>query len=171
MKGNASSLTFACFMQEYLSARKISKRYDLAREIASASMQFDRRVVTTSKPSIRAARADRESEENCSCRALPLTGVKGDLADHNPSRSEAESQLDELADPMVQLDRDVSRMLEDPVLHIGVHDRITSVISAADAEHNTYLGKYLKYEGEKKHDVLFVRKVGAKALFRAIELD
>lgn len=81
--------------------------------------------------------------------------MKGDLADHNPSSGEAESQLDELADPLVQLDRDISRVLEDPVLHVRVHDGIARVVSAADAEHDGDLGKYLRHgKKETKCNVL-----------------
>lgn len=44
---------------------------------------------------------------------------------------------------MMQLDRYVSRMLEDSVFHIGICDRIARVISTTDTEHNTGLGKDL----------------------------
>lgn len=94
--------------------------------------------------SIRTAKADRGSGENCRSRALQLTGVKGDFADHNPSRGEAESQFDELADPVMQLDGDISRLLEDFVLYVAVHDGITRVVPAADAEHDADLGEYLE---------------------------
>lgn len=53
---------------------------------------------------------------------------------------------------MMQLDRDISRVLEDPVLHVRVHDRITRVILAADAEHDGDLGKYLRHR-EKKNEI------------------
>lgn len=75
-----------------------------------------------------------------------LTGVKGDFADHNPPRGEAEFQLDVLADPVVQLDRDVSRVLEDSVLHVIVHYRIAREVFATDAKRDADLRKYLKHK-------------------------
>lgn len=76
-----------------------------------------------------------------------LTRVEGNLADHDPSGGEAEAQLHELADTVVQLYRDVPRVLEDSVLRSVVDYRIAGVILAADAEQYVQLGEDLR--GEK----------------------
>lgn len=81
---------------------------------------------------------------------MVITRVEGDLADHDPSRGEAEPQLNELADSMVKLDRYVPRVLEDPVLHVRVHDRIARVIFPTDAEHYASLGEHLRTVIRKK---------------------
>lgn len=81
---------------------------------------------------------------------MVITRVEGDLADHDPPRGEAEPQLNELADSMVKLDRYVPRVLEDPVLHVRVHDRIARVIFATDAEHYASLGEHLRIVTKKK---------------------
>lgn len=47
---------------------------------------------------------------------------------------------------MVQLDRNIPREFEDSVLHVGIYNRITRVISAADAEHDANFGKYLNHK-------------------------
>lgn len=83
------------------------------------------------------ARVNRASEG--ATRPTPLTRVEGDLADHDPARGEGELELDELADSVVQLDRDVARVLEDPVLHVGVDDRLAQEVLAADAERDVDL--------------------------------
>lgn len=75
-----------------------------------------------------------------------LTGVEGNLADHDPSGGEAEAQLHELADAVVQLYRDVARVLEDFVLRSVVDDRVAGVVLAADAEQNVHLRKDLRTE-------------------------
>lgn len=116
-------------------------------------MRFDKRVVTTSNFLFELQRQIVEVEKIAEAMRQQLTGVKGDFADHNPSRSEAESQFDELADPVVQLDCDISRLLEDFVLHVGIHDGITRVVPAADAEHDADLGEYLKRNKKKKTKV------------------
>lgn len=77
---------------------------------------------------------------------MVITRVESDLADHDPPWREAELQFNELANPMMQLDRDIPRMLEDPVFHVRVHDRVTCVISSADAEHYTGLGEHLTWQ-------------------------
>lgn len=71
-------------------------------------------------------------------REVVLTRVKGDLADHNPARGEAKLQLDELSDAMVQLNRDISRGLEDPILNCLIYDGITIVVFTAHAEQYAY---------------------------------
>lgn len=78
-----------------------------------------------------------------------LTGVEGYLADHDPTRGEAESQLDKFANTMVQLDGDVPRVFEDPVLHVGIHDWIASVVATTDAEHYACLGEHLFTEKKR----------------------
>lgn len=55
---------------------------------------------------------------------------------------------------MVQLDWDVSRLLKDFVLHVGIHDRITRVVPAADAEHDADFGEYLKYNKKKRYNAI-----------------
>lgn len=84
---------------------------------------------------------------------MVITRVEGDLADHDPPRGEAEPQLNELADSMVKLDRYVPRVLEDPVLHVRVHDRIARVIFATDAEHYASLGEHLRIVTKKKKKI------------------
>jgi hypothetical protein len=73
-----------------------------------------------------------------------LTGLEGNLANHNPSSGEAEAQLHELADAVVQLYRDVARYLEDFVFGSVVDDRITGVVLAPDAEQYVHLGEDLQ---------------------------
>jgi hypothetical protein len=55
-----------------------------------------------------------------------------------------EPQLNELADSMMKLDRDVPRSLEDLVLHVRVRDGLSRVISSTDAEEYVNLRKYLQ---------------------------
>lgn len=88
---------------------------------------------------------------------MVITRVEGDLADHDPPRGEAEPQLNELADSMVKLDRYVPRVLEDPVLHVRVHDRIARVIFPTDAEHYASLGEHLRtvIRKKKKKSIFF----------------
>lgn len=73
-----------------------------------------------------------------------LTRLERDLAGHDPARGEGELNLDEAADAVVQLDADVARVLEDPVLHVGVGDRVAEEVLAADAEPDLRLGEHLK---------------------------
>lgn len=73
-----------------------------------------------------------------------LTRLEGDLAGHDPARGEGELNLDEAADAVVQLDADVARVLEDPVFHVGVGDRVAEEVLAADAEPDLRLGEHLK---------------------------
>jgi len=60
-----------------------------------------------------------------------------------------ESQLNELADSMMKLDRDVARSLEDLVLHVRVRDGLSRVISSTDAEEYVDLRKYLQIHRSK----------------------
>jgi len=90
------------------------------------------------------ARARRASREIGS-----LTGIEGHFADHDPSVREMEPQLNELADSMMKLDRDVARSLEDLVLHVRVRDGLSRVISSTDAEEYVDLRKYLQIHRSK----------------------
>lgn len=56
-------------------------------------------------------------------------------------------QLHVFANTVVELDGDVSRRLEDLVLHVGVGDRLPCVIFATNAEQYVDLGKYLEQRG------------------------
>lgn len=49
----------------------------------------------------------------------------------------------------MQLDRNIPRVFEDSVLHIGVYDRIARVIPAADAEHDANFRKYLNHKNKR----------------------
>jgi len=60
-----------------------------------------------------------------------------------------EPQLNELADSMMKLDRDVARGLEDLVLHVRVRDGLSRVISSTDAEEYVDLRKYLQIHRSK----------------------
>lgn len=59
-----------------------------------------------------------------------------------------EPQLDEAADAVVQLDGDVARALEDPVLHGGVGDGLPIEVSATHAEKYLRLGEHLRRDRE-----------------------
>lgn len=98
---------------------------------------------------------------------MVITRVEGDLADHDPPRGEAEPQLNELADSMVKLDRYVPRVLEDPVLHVRVHDRIARVIFPTDAEHYASLGEHLRtvIRKKKKNVHIFLFSLSSLLLF------
>lgn len=77
---------------------------------------------------------------------MRLTRVEGHLADHDPSVREMKPQFHVFADSVVELDGDVSRRLEDLVLHVGVGDRLPCVIPASNAEQYIDLGKYLEQQ-------------------------
>jgi len=49
----------------------------------------------------------------------------------------------------MQLDCDISRLLEYFIFYVVIHDRITCIISAADAEHDADFGKCLKHNNKK----------------------
>lgn len=83
-----------------------------------------------------------------------LTRLEGDLAGHDPACGEGELYLDEAADAVVQLDADIARVLEDPVLHVGVGDGVAEEVLAADAEPDLRLGEHLK----KKLEIMNVVK-------------
>lgn len=124
-------------------ARKNVKRYDLAKEIAHGQIYNSMLSIQTFELRKGESWKWRKLQKPL---ALQLTGVEGDFADHNPSRGEAESQFDELADSMVQLDCDISRLLEDLILHVRIYDGIARVVFAADAEHDADLGEYLEHK-------------------------
>lgn len=54
-----------------------------------------------------------------------------------------EPELHVFTDPMVKLDRDVPRVLEDPVLHVSIRDWLARVVLAANAEENVRLREHL----------------------------
>lgn len=79
-----------------------------------------------------------------------LTRLERDLANHDPVQGEGESQLDELADPVVKLYRRVTRYLEYPILQGLVDYWVAVVVLAADAEVYAHLCKHLKLAKKKK---------------------
>nr|KAF7415575.1 hypothetical protein H0235_012167 [Vespula pensylvanica] len=63
-----------------------------------------------------------------------LTRIENHFADHDPSGGKMESQFHVLANTMVKLDGDVTRRFKYFVLHVGVGNRLTVVVSPAYTE-------------------------------------
>lgn len=74
---------------------------------------------------------------------MTLTRIKAHFTDHNPGVLKVQLELDELGNIVMQIDGNVTRVLQNLVGHVGVGDSLAPVERSSDAEENASLCKYL----------------------------